>query len=139
MTDKVTVKFKVADNKIETEIGRWCTICKGDDTFVKANGKRKAFHKGGNSSCRAHIRQHYTVYKQRCEDRNIPMSHWAIPRNVWQVMEEEKEAEKQGRLTKKQQQQQLTFETVTGPSEFTRAGVLNAVTKLIAANNEVRH
>lgn len=54
-------------------------------------------------------------------------------------MEEEKEAEKQGRLTQKQQQQKLDFKSVTGPREFTRAGILQAVAKLIATNNQVRH
>jgi hypothetical protein len=103
---------------------------------VKAYGKRKAFHKGGNSSCRAHIRQHYELYKQKCEEGNILINHWAIPHDIWKVMEEEKEAEKQGRLTKKQQQQTLDFKTVTGPREFTRAA-LHAVTKLIATNNQV--
>jgi hypothetical protein len=52
-------------------------------------------------------------------------------------MEEEKEAKKKGRLTKKQAQQLLIFPTVTGPREFTREGVLNAVTRLIATNNLV--
>jgi hypothetical protein len=52
-------------------------------------------------------------------------------------MEEEKEAAKRGRLTKKQQQQQLDFKIVTGPRDFTREGVLHAVTKLIATNNQV--
>ena len=46
-------------------------------------------------------------------------------------MEEEKEAEKKGRLTKKQEQQRLTFQTVMGPSDFMRGGVLNAVVKLV--------
>lgn len=54
-------------------------------------------------------------------------------------MEEEKEAEKRGRLTKKQQQQQLDFSIVTGPREFTRVGVLQAVTQLVATNNEVSY
>jgi hypothetical protein len=110
-----------------------------DQDFVKAHGTRKAFHKGGNSSCRTHIRQHYDIYKKKCEKANIPINHWAIPRDIWKTMEEEKEAEEQGRLTKKQQQQQLIFKTVTGPHEFTRAGTLYAVTKLIATNNEVSH
>ena len=57
----------------------------------------------------------------------------------WKVMEEEKVAEKQGWCTKKQQQQLLSFETITGLRKFTRGGVLNAVTKLIATNNEVSH
>jgi hypothetical protein len=94
---------------------------------------------GGNSSCRAHIRQHYDLYKQRCEKEDIPMNHWATPRDIWRVMEEEKEAIEQGRLTKKQQQQLLDFKTVTGPREFTREAALHAVTKLIAINNQVSH
>jgi len=52
-------------------------------------------------------------------------------------MEEEKEAEKRGRLMQKQQQQQLSFQTVTGPCEFTRAAVLHTVTKLIAINHQI--
>jgi hypothetical protein len=86
-----------------------------------------------------HIRQHYELYVEKCEKANAPIHHWAIPRDIWRAMEEDKEAEKQGRLTKKQQQQQLSFQTVTGPREFTRAGVLHAVTKLIATNNQVSH
>lgn len=114
-------------------------LARADKSYIKAYGKRKAFHKGGNSSCRTHIRQHYGLYVEKCEEANIPMHHWATPRDIWRVMEEEKEAEKQGRLMKKQQQQQLSFQTVTGPREFTRAGVLHAVTKLIATNNQVSH
>ena len=67
------------------------------------------------------------------------MSHWAIPRNIWKTMEEEKEAKQRGRLTKKQQQQLLDFKTVTGPHEFTREAALHAVMKLIATNNQVSH
>ena len=52
-------------------------------------------------------------------------------------MEEAKEEEKRGRTTKKQKQQQLDFKTMAGPREFTRAGILNAVAKLIATNNQV--
>jgi len=80
-----------------------------------------------------------TIYKSKCEKGDILINHWAIPRDIWKVMEEEKTAEKQGRWTKKQQQQLLTFETITGPREFMRGAVLNAVTKLIATNNEVSH
>ncbi|KAH9007734.1 hypothetical protein EDB84DRAFT_1591299 [Lactarius hengduanensis] len=105
MTDKVTVKFKIAPNEYVTEKGRWCNICKDDENFVRSHGKRKAFHKGGNSSCRLHIRQHYKTYKERCENADVPINHRAIPRNIWKAMEEEKEAKKRGRLTKKQQQQ----------------------------------
>lgn len=108
-----------------------------DEEFIKLNGRRKAFFKGGNSTCRLHIRQHFVVYKERCEKGNIPIHHWAIPRTIWKEMQEEKEAEARGQLTKKQQQQKLDFKTVTGPHEFTREGILHAVTKLIATNYQV--
>lgn len=51
-------------------------------------------------------------------------------------MEEEKEAELRGRMTKKQQQL-LDFKLVTGPREFMREGILHAVAKLIATNDQV--
>jgi hypothetical protein len=106
--------------------------------FIEKNGKRKAFHKGGNSSCRQHIRQHYNLYVERCKEAKpeIPINHWAIPCTTWEAMEKEKE-EKQGQLTKKGRQQTLDFATVTGPREFTRAGTLHAVATLIATNNQV--
>jgi len=53
--------------------------------------------------------------------------------NHWKAVEESK-AEKAGQLTT---QQQLQFQSVTGPREFTRAAVLHAVTKLIATNDQV--
>ena len=124
---------------IESTDNEYSMLARADESYIKAHGKCKAFHKGGNSSCRMHIRQHYELYVEKCEKANILMHHWAIPHDIWRVMEEEKEAGKQGQLTKKQQQQQLSFQTVTGPREFTRAGVLHAVTKLIATNNQVSH
>ena len=85
-----------------------------DEQFIKLNRKRKAFHKGGNSLCHLHICQHYPLYKERCEKEDIPVNHWTIPWSIWKVMEEEKEAEMRGHLTKKQQQQELDFKTVMG-------------------------
>jgi hypothetical protein len=108
-----------------------------DKKFVAKNGKRKAFHIGGNSSCRTHLRQHYDIYKERCEAKGIPVNHWAIPRALWKKMEEEQVEETRGRSTKKQVQQQLDFKGVTGPQEFTRAGALHSIAKLIATNNQV--
>jgi hypothetical protein len=40
---------------------------------------KKAFFTGGNSSCCAHIRQHYEIYKAQCKDGDIPENHHAIP------------------------------------------------------------
>jgi DNA-binding LacI/PurR family transcriptional regulator len=102
---------------------------------VKTKGKRKAFHVGGNSSCRAHIRQHYDIYKEKCEKANIAVNHWAIPRHIYKEMQKEKEEK---RMSKKTEQQELTFQAIKAPcSEFTRAGTLHMVTKLIAVNNQV--
>jgi hypothetical protein len=111
--------------------------CRDDERFLKLQGMRKAFFKGGNSSCRLHLRQHFVLYKERCEKAGVPINHWAIPRPIWKEMQEEKEADKQ--VTKKQEQQQLNFKAVTGPREFTRKGVLQSVTELIATNNQVSH
>jgi hypothetical protein len=108
-----------------------------DDTFVKRHGIRKAFHKGGNSSCRMHIRQHYEQYKAKCKEADIPINHWAIPWEIWKIMEEEKDVAKLGQRTQKKVQQILDFEAVTGPREFTREGVLHAVANLIVTNNQV--
>jgi hypothetical protein len=52
-------------------------------------------------------------------------------------MEAAKEEKKRGKMMKKKAQQTLDFTSVTGPREFTRTGVLNAVTRLIATNNQV--
>jgi hypothetical protein len=84
-----------------------------------------------------HIRQHFALYKEKCEKEDVPINHWAIPRPIWKEMQEEKDTKKG--LTKKQEQQQLSFQTVTGPREFTRAGVLQSVTELIATNNQASH
>jgi hypothetical protein len=77
------------------------------------------------------------MYKERCEKGGIAMSHHAIPRHVLRMIEDENEAKKNGRKSEKKTQQHLKFGIVTGPREFTRAGILNAVTKLIATNNQV--
>src|SRR6202522_3174315 len=104
-----------------------CTHCytksRTDEHFLQSQGKRKALHLGSNSSCRLHLRQHYNLYKEKCEANNIPINHWVIPREIWRVMETEKEEAKRGRTTKKKNQQTLDFTSVTGPQEFTRAAV----------------
>ena len=65
------------------------------------------------------------------------MAHWAIPRDIWKAMEEEKEIEKRDHTTKKKGQQLLDFKSVVGPHEFMRARVLELVVKLIVTNNQV--
>ena len=133
MVLSLQVSLQLEKHKAKTSL-LWA---RNDSDFVKLNGKRKAFFKGGNSSCRFHIRGHYEIYKERCEKAAIPINHWAIPRPIWKAMEEEKKEEKRGQMSNKERQQQLAFKTMTGPREFTREGVLDAVVKLIATNNLV--
>src|SRR6266436_3015376 len=99
--------------------------CRANVAFVKENGKRRAFHAGGNSSCHAHIRKHYPLYKERCKDLDIPENHYALPRDLWKKMQEEKKnlkAKQQGNLDG-------TFKAIKGPVDFTREGVLHAVAR----------
>ena len=109
------------------------TKYRADVEFVKQKGKRRAFHAGGNSSCRAHIRKHYPLYKQQCKDENIPENHFALPRPLWRALQEAKKnpkAMQQGNLDG-------AFKAIKGPVEFTREGVLQAVARFVACDDQV--
>jgi hypothetical protein len=106
---------------------------RGDKELVKCIGERRMFYTGGNSSCRAHIRQHYELYKQRCKDGDIRENHHALPQQLWRQLEEEKrnpKAKRQGKLDG-------TFEDVDRPVQYTREGVLDAVAKFVACDDQV--
>ncbi|KAG6905516.1 hypothetical protein DXG01_002279 [Tephrocybe rancida] len=111
-SDHVTVKF-VSRVKTEEGKGRWCKVCKADTRFIKQHGKQHAFHMGGNSSLQSHIHRHYNLYKTWCREHNLMENHWAIPRDIWNEME----ATKSGK--KSTAQQNIEFEKLEGPKEFT--------------------
>ena len=94
-------------------------------------GKRSAFFTGGNSTCQAHIRCHYNVYKERCKENGIPENHHAIPRDLLKQMEEEKSK------GKKQTKIDNILDKSTAPREFTREGVLHAVAQFVACDDQV--
>jgi hypothetical protein len=110
----------------------------GSSRTVRANkqvikgGEKTAFFTGGNSSCRAHIRQHYEIYKERCKDQDIRESHHAIPRDLYRQMKLEKKA------THGVQQ---TLDGVLGKASdvktYTRDGVTHAVAQLVACDDQV--
>lgn len=60
----------------------WCNkftniyspLARADESFIKANGKHKASHKGGNVSCHTHIYQHYKLYIQKCKKKHTNQS-----------------------------------------------------------------
>ena len=108
-------------------------MCRDDKEFTEKWGLRKAFHIGGNSSCRQHIRQHWELYEKGCKDKNIPVNHWAIPRPILKNLKEGNEGV--GNQTK--EQSTLGFEKMIGPREFTREGILQSVAKFIATDNQV--
>jgi hypothetical protein len=100
-----------------------------DKDLIKREGSQKAFLKGSNSSCRQHARKHWEIYQKKCEDAEIPVHHWAIPRQVWNEM-----GKKEGKAREKLDN---VFEKLTGPREFTRDGILHTVAQFIACDDQV--
>lgn len=108
-------------------------MLRSNEEFIAMNEKRRAFHVGRNSSCRQHIRQHWALYEKKCKEKNILVNHHVIPREVLRNME----AAKSESSKEMKKQSTLKFKKVTGPCEFTREGVLQAVAKLMATNDQV--
>ena len=101
-----------------------------DPDIVKSKGLRKAFFSGSNTSCRQHIHQHYTIYQQRCQEQELTENYRAVPPQILK----EREAAK-----KPKTQKNLDGIVIKGkrPAEFTREGILEAVAKLIACDDQV--
>ena len=100
--------------------------------IVKNEGLWKAFFVGGNSTCWAHIHQHYKIYQQRCKDKNIPENHHAIPWPIWKKMQEVKNGN-----TMTQLKLDEVVVKMQEPKEFTREGILHAISKFVACNDQV--
>jgi len=103
------------------------------DKEVTKGGERKVFFTGGNSSCRAHIHQHYKIYKEWCKEENILENHHAIPRPLWRKMEEDKWA-----IGKRQVKIDGMLE-VQEPrlKQFTCDGALNAIVRFVTCDDQV--
>jgi len=99
---------------------------------MKLKGLRKAFFSGSNTSCRQHIRQHYTIYQQRCKEQDITENYRAVPPQILREREAAKE-------TTKKPQTNLDGIVIKAkrPAEFTRDRILEAVAKLIACDDQV--
>jgi hypothetical protein len=103
-----------------------------DKALIKESGPQKPFLKGGTSFCHQHARRHWPIYKKRCEDAEIPVHHWAIPRDIWNKMERQKNSQGKPQATLDH-----VFEKLPGPREFTRDGILHAVAQLVACDDQV--
>jgi hypothetical protein len=95
---------------------------------------RDALIVGGNSTNRVHIRQHFEVYKERCEKDKIEVHHHALPRDMWREIYGPKDEEDDSGL------RQSTLDGIverSKPREFTPEGVLEAVAKFIVCDDQV--
>src|SRR5271168_4985740 len=79
-----------------TTCTHWYAKSRNNDHLVKVHGMRKAFLRGSNSSCRQHLRQHYELYKEKCEAAGIPVNHWAIPRRYGRQWKQRKRKKSEG-------------------------------------------
>ena len=93
---------------------------------------RKAFHRGSNSSCRQHIRQHYERYKDGCEALGISLSNWCIPRQIWNDMQSQA-----AKASKKQTTLDNMLVKTPSRAEFTKEAVLEAVTRFVVCDDQV--
>ena len=112
---------------------RYSLFHRRDPELVESGRLRNAFYTGGNSTCRAHIRRHYELYKMRCEEENIPESRHAIPRPLLKKIEELERNPK----VKAQSKLDAMLEKVKRLQAFTREGVLHAVSQFLACNDQV--
>ena len=91
------------------------------------------FYTRGNSSCRAHMQQHYELYKQCCKTKDICENHHVLPCQLWKQLEEIK----RNLNAKSQVKLDGTFEKVNQPLQFMQEGVIDAVGKFVACDDQV--
>ncbi|KAH9006029.1 hypothetical protein EDB84DRAFT_1447632 [Lactarius hengduanensis] len=94
-------------SEVKTLTGRWCNVCKKNAELVKKHG---------------------TMQKAK-----VPEHHWAIPRAIWKEMQ----ALSAGKQVEKQANLDGVVQKFCGPREFTREGLRDAITKLIACDDQV--
>ena len=98
--------------------------------MIKKHGKLAGFFRGGNSTCHTHIRKHYNLYSQKCEEQGIEENKCCVPPNIARARE--KTAGGKGMI----QMQLDTMLTVDkSQNEFSHEAILKAVTQLIACTD----
>ena len=92
---------------------------------------RQCFLKGGNSTCCMHIASnHFEEYERLCKAMKVKVNHRCIPEALGLA----RKAKGKGK-EKASTQSKLEFGKAV---EFTREGILEAVAKFIACDNQVR-
>jgi hypothetical protein len=116
--------------QITIEVNTHIPISRIDPNVVKTKGLRKAFFCGSNTSCRQHIRQHYTTYQERCKEQGINENYRAVPPQILREREAAKKPKKQTNLDDVVIKEKR-------PAEFSRDKILEAVAKLITCDDQV--
>lgn len=93
-------------------------------------GIRKAFFCGSNTTCRQHIRQHYPIYQQRCEEKGLQENYRAVPPHILREREEAKKPSKQLKLDG-------VFKPGKRATEFSKDEILESVVKFVACDDQV--
>ena len=101
-----------------------------DIVNLKLKGLCKAFFCGSNTTCHQHLCQHYAIYQQQCKEQGLTGNYQAVPPQILKEREAMKSPKKQmmldGIVTKEKH-----------PAEFSQDGILEAVAKLIACDDQV--
>ena len=144
------VRFFLPNGKVDVLKGRWCTVCKWahkkinwrvklttfqreDEVYIKKYGKRKTFHVGSNSSCRQHIRRHYTLYQERCARQGLKEHHHAVPRAIAKERKQAKQQEDDGQRTL-----DGVFRKASKPNQWSKDVVLKAVAEFVVCDDQVQ-
>ena len=99
---------------------------RGDEKHVKAVGLQKCFLTGGNSTLWQHCRQHYEIYKERCEKDNVPLNHHAIPPQIAKTMN----GKKQKRID------EMLEKGLPHPEVFTKDAIMHSVAQFVACDDQ---
>ena len=73
------------------------------------------------------------MYSTKCKEAGIAEHHWAVDHNVWEVMQ----AKAAGKAGKIQSKIDAMFGKGSLPKEFTRDGILHAVTQFVVCDDQV--
>ncbi|KAH9032690.1 hypothetical protein EDB85DRAFT_1890601 [Lactarius pseudohatsudake] len=132
-SDKIKVIFKKSMGVTETLEGQWCMICRAEVKKVLKEKRqtkrmlRQCFLLGSNLTCHGHIAgHHFKEYEMRCGA--------AIPKIILNFCCVPPEAKKEKGDIKKQSV--LTFPKESRPTEFSRVGLLEAVTKHLVCDDQ---
>src|SRR6266852_2220257 len=99
------------------------------NVFLMKGGKKKAFFTRGNSSCHAHIHQHYDIYKEQCKQGNIPENHHALPQQIYRQMKADKKV-----TGAAQQTLDGVLEKLQDMKTYTHDGATYAIAQFVVCN-----